>query len=108
MSDALPQSTPTLAVQVQTLHEIGLGAMAIARRLGVPQSDVVAAADAVGIILRRRGLPPEQGGPREHRVTVGFTASEWSAIVAATADVGTVSVPEWVRGVVVAAAGGAR
>lgn len=105
MSDT---STPTLAVQVATLHELGLGAIAIARRLDVPQADVLAAADACGIILRRRGLPPDQGGPREHRVTIGFTAAEWSAIVAATADVGTVSVPEWVRGVAVAAAGGAR
>lgn len=100
--------TQTLAVQVQTLHELGLGAIAIARRLDVPQADVLAAADACGIILRRRGLPPDQGGPREHRVTVGFTASEWAAIVASVAEVGTVSVPEWCRGVVVAAAGGAR
>lgn len=108
MSDTPTQSTPTLAVQVQTLHEIGLGAMAIARRLGVPQSDVVAAADAVGIILRRRGLPPAQGGPRVHRVTIGLTASEWADVVAAASDVGTVSPPEWAREAVVAAARGAR
>lgn len=108
MSDALPQSTPTLAVQVQTLHELGLGAIAIARRLDVPQADVLAAADAVGIILRRRGLPPAQGGPRIHRVTIGLTASEWADVVAAASDVGTVSPPEWAREAVVAAARGER
>lgn len=102
-----PTPGPSVAAQVATLADLGFGLVRIARRMGLPECEVLAIAEAAGVEVRRGGRPPV-AHPRDHRVTLNLTAAEWAAIVASVADVGTVSVPEWCRGVVVAAAGGAR
>ncbi len=100
--------TPTLLDSILALHGRGHGALRIASALGLPVAEVLRLADEAGVSLRRKGPPVGPDGPRDCRVTINLTASEWSAVAAAAGEVGTVSVPEFCRGVVVAAAGGAR